>query len=714
MNARKILSWIGLNLFVGLLYSLAAYLGLYLAVPPGYATPIFPSSGIALGAVLVWGPAVLPGVFLGSFVVNAYLSIQEHPILFSYAIGAVIGTGALLQAYFGFYIIRKWINLNNQLDLLNEILWFALLSGPVSSIVNATWSDAFLLLAGVSAKSNIFNNWLTWWMGDSIGILIFTPVFLILFAKPVNEWRKKIIPIVLPLLLSFGIVVAANITFHHTQLSHIQYISQLDLKKTIEKIYLWYAWSLLLSGMIFCVFINIILFIIYGQKNQIQKKVEEQTHTLNKLAHFDLLTALPNRLSFLEKLAESVYEAKKHHNSIAVCFVDIDNFKQVNDNFGHPTGDELLKKLAKLIRTKLHANDFMARLGGDEFGIIINDVYSKEHLENWLHGLIQFVNQPIQLNSFQVTRTISVGVALYPESSQIPDELLRIADIAMYRAKESGRNNFQIYNEEIHKLVHRRQQIDHYMFSAIENNEFYVLYQTQHDLQKNALVGIEALIYWDNDHLGGRVAPSEFISIAEENGLITQIGEWVFKKACEDFKLIQSEQTPDNLILSINLSVKQLEDRAFLKYANEIIKNLKIDKSTLFLEVTESALMKNLKKTVDVMQELKEDGFQFALDDFGTGYSSMEYLRNLPISVLKIDKSFIQDIFKDEKDEMIIRATIQLARGLNIKTIAEGVETPEQLHFLKAHGCDQGQGFYFSRPMTVEQLIKLYMKNKLN
>lgn len=466
--------------------------------------------------------------------------------------------------------------------------------------------------------------------------------------------------------------------------------------------YYFYAQSLFAVGFLTCCLINIVLSIIV-LNDRIDRHQSETK--LKRLAHFDMLTGLPNRNTLLSLIVKSLEKARKKKEMVAICFIDIDNFKQINDHFGHHIGDEMLRMISTLIQSRLRKKDFMARLGGDEFGLILKNINSQTELENLLKEIIEFTNQSIRIRNLQLTKSISLGAVIYPLAGENPDELIRLADIAMYRAKELGKNNFQIYNQHVHKMVVRKQQLDNYMCNAIINNEFYLLYQPQIDITNNMIMGIEVLMYWHNPILGGRIFPNEFISIAEDNGLIYPLGEWVLKKATQDYNEFINRCRLNDIDLAVNISIKQLEDPNFLNLINQTLREENIKRENLILEIREASLMKNIEKTTHSMDEFKKAGIRFALDDFGSGFSSMEYLRKLPISVLKIDRSFIKNI-DDKKNALMILSTLQLANALEIKTIAKGVEKEQQLQFLKDNGCLYVQGFYFAKPMRIQQLIQ--------
>jgi len=928
---ESLYSTLSLFVVVTLLYLVSGYLGLLVATPPGYATAIWIPSGIALGAALVWGLRIVPAVFVGSLLTNFFTSLYSAsyesyslPLLIS----MLIACGASLQVIFGWYLIRRYLGSENLLIKPTDILKFIVLSGPISCLVNTTWSNAALLSLGIITSSGYLLNWFTWWIGDAMGVIIFTPFFLILFAKPNEVWRQRIIPIIIPLLMSFFAVVTVCYFVHASELQRIQadfsqslgnsiiQISNavnrrsnetvLNKRKTysiintnfdkreryyqirilditnlddIREVYSWsnplakpphgkylfinqnifeigdkkwlvsaipsmsfinhlYSWHLgfvLISGLLFCSLINIVLFILFGQKtlaqygmaeninalkkaeatnlqilraagegiygidkngnttfvnpagaamlgyeeseiigkrmhelihhshpdgslyfhtqcpiynsfrhNQVQhvtnevfwrkdgssfwveytstpmrdgantigavvifddvtdrKEIESELH---KMAHFDPLTSLPNRASFFQKLALLLDDAKQDDQLLAICFIDLDDFKHINDTLGHDVGDEVLKEIAGLLRPVLRDSDSIARIGGDEFAVILSKVRNVQDIQMILNRFFQKLQKPIKLSHGEVRVSMSIGVAIYPSGGKSATELVKNADIAMYHAKEFGKGSYAFYDEQLNTQIKRRHQLDQQLQHAVENRELFIEYQPQIQVKNMQPTGIEALLRWNNKEFG-QISPSEFIIIAERNGLINSIGEWVLRNACKDYHKI-SKALGKEFSLAVNVSVIQLENPSFLSILDTILKETNMPPNQLTLEITETALIKHPQRIIKVMNEIKKHNVKFALDDFGVSYSSMQYLKNLPISCLKIDHNFVKDLSSNVSDIEIVNATIKLAHGMGISTVAEGVETNEQFLILKELNCDYMQGFLFARPMQLGPLIE--------
>ena len=1052
-------------LIVGL-YVITAYLGQILAVPAGYATAIWAPAGIALGGALVWGLRTLPAIFLGSFIINFYLSYVNTGHLLTVSLAGLIAAGAVLQALFGWWLIKKFLGLNNDLVYPKDILLFAFLSGPVSCLVNATWSVIALYLLNKLPAANMLLSWMTWWVGDSIGSLLITPLFLICFKKSTEVWRRIPLGRILPLSVSFitiiviySIVIKAEILrlelqfenktkniidrletqlnfsinsayaltahlsvipaitkksfteyaqavisregsqqilawvpevidkYQFTQDHHINifginhshmivdqqrsvyypilYIEPyqennsligLDLlsdtpradallaarsqrklvvlapiqlnqnntkdvgtlfvspvynqnkfsgfssvvlnlthisdeilrnnqdyflftikdaltKKEILNVntnqsmahdpkyvmsyhsilkvgpmnwevstissmnyvnyaFSWQVWSLLPGGLLFCVLMNMILLILYGQKSLIQLKVNEQSAMLRaeeaknllvlnsagegileldrngaitfsnpaaqnllgynqqeltgksinelshgqvqlnnnniespilssfkldkfqhitdelffrkdntsftveysitpirknntvtgavvvfnditerrenqirieKMARLDMLTQLPNRFSFMNYLSQALDRAKRNKTLMAVFFIDIDNFKQINDNYGHQIGDKVLGLIPKLLSQRLRHIDFLGRLGGDEFGLILENINHESEVDVIAEEYIRLISKPLKILNQEINTSISVGIALFPKNGVTKEQLIKNADIAMYYAKEEGKNTFAYFGEEMNLLHRRRHEVDLALRQAIQNDEFHLVYQPQLDINTLQIMGVEVLLRMESSTQTVS-SPKEFIPVAESNGLIHDIGRWVLEQVAKDYSALL-EMIP-GLKITINTSVKQLENPVFDDFIHELVIKHGMDPKHIYFEVTETALLKNPDRMLKMMHKLNDLGFRFALDDFGMGYSSMHYLKQLPISIIKIDQSFIQDMNHNSNDLAIVNATIKLAHGLNIITIAEGVETKDQFIHLKSSECDQIQGYYLAEPMRFNRLLQ--------
>jgi diguanylate cyclase (GGDEF)-like protein len=427
---------------------------------------------------------------------------------------------------------------------------------------------------------------------------------------------------------------------------------------------------------------------------------------LEHQANYDALTGLPNRSLLHDRLRQAVY-SQRATRPIAVVFIDLDHFKFVNDSLGHSTGDNLLKGMAERLRSVLREGDTVARLGGDEFVLILSEQSNEEVIFRAMQRIQTKVSEPMMVDGKELYVTCSAGISLYPQDGSDVDTLLKNADAAMYRAKEHGRNTFQFYTSEMNERVNERLAMENALRRALERKEFLLHYQQRVDLKTGAIAGAEALVRWSHPEWG-LVRPARFIPLAEETGLVVQIGEWVLHEACRQARAWIDEGLRPGVI-SVNLSARQFRQDGLVRMVSRILEETKLESQHLEVELTESMVMHNVEAAIATLQGLKSLGVALSVDDFGTGYSSLSYLKDLPIDALKIDRSFVRDIGAGaEKDEGVLaQAIISLGHNLDLKVVAEGVETDAQVRFLKRHRCDEVQGFFYGEPLVPEQHAKL-------
>ncbi len=437
-------------------------------------------------------------------------------------------------------------------------------------------------------------------------------------------------------------------------------------------------------------------------------ELEAQKQQMNFIAYHDTLTGLPNRGSFREKLEHAIGIAKRNERSIAILFVDLDRFKIVNDTLGHHIGDEMLKELAVRIRRTLRDTDTLSRIGGDEFTVLIETLRHPDEVAFVAEHILEVIQQPVHIGSYELGTTASIGIALYPEDGSDANSLIKNADSAMYLAKSEGKNSYRYYTKKLSDDVHRRMQIEHDLRSAIEKNELSLLFQPQYDLQTQQVVAAEALVRWR--HGDGLIPPSEFIPIAEDSGIIVAIGEWVFTTACREFMAWKREGLPVKTI-AINVSSVQFNQPNIVERFKAMVDEVGIDPQSVEIELTERYIMEHTQQNQTILDRLRRIGFRISVDDFGTGYSSMSYLKTLPLDTIKIDKSFIDEIPYDKNDVAITRAILALAKSLGYTVVAEGIEYGEQEQFLREHGCHYGQGYLFSRPLET-QAFAAFLKER--
>jgi diguanylate cyclase (GGDEF)-like protein/PAS domain S-box-containing protein len=433
--------------------------------------------------------------------------------------------------------------------------------------------------------------------------------------------------------------------------------------------------------------------------------------TISQLAYYDPLTELPNRRLYQDRFEQAIHHAKRYNTKVALMYFDLDNFKVVNDSWGHDFGDLLLKHAAQTIQSCIRESDTVARLGGDEFCVILADLERLTDITYIADNMIHQLNQTVEIEQREISITTSIGISIYPDDGATALDLMKCADMAMYYAKENGKNNFKFYESFLNVNAQMRSKMEKKIQHAINNHQFELYYQPQIDSKTGKLSGVEALIRWFEED-GSQIQPSHFIPIAEESSMIIDIGNWVIKQACLDFAAIINQGFP-KVKLAINISANQFQQTdILLESIDRALFKSELPQSLLQLEITESALVSDIEDTITILKKLKSKGISFAIDDFGTGYSSLSYLKRFPVDIIKIDRSFVRDIENDLNDRAIIRAISVMAHELGVKVLAEGVENEKQLEFVKSHQCDFVQGFYYDKPMSLSGLLKKYKKQK--
>ena len=425
-----------------------------------------------------------------------------------------------------------------------------------------------------------------------------------------------------------------------------------------------------------------------------RKRVEEYTR---HLAEHDFLTDLPNRVLFLDRLQQALGSARRKHGSLAVMFLDLDRFKGINDSFGHQVGDAVLKEVAGRLTGCVRGVDTVSRQGGDEFVVILADIGGVDQAAHVANTIMQAVARPVRQGNHSVSLSVSIGIAIFPNDGDDLDTLLKHADVAMYHAKQNGRNAFSFFNSEMNAHVVERVQMENNLRQALANNEFVLAYQPEVNIATGLTIGVEALIRWRHPQRG-LLLPDQFIGVAQECGLMVPIGEWVLRQACVQARGWRDRGFP--VVVAVNLCAMQFMHPDLVDSIDEALAHSGLEAHFLDLEITEGVLMNSDETTIATVNALRQRGVHLTIDDFGTGYSSLSTLRRFPLSKLKIDRSFIDDITKKSADDTMIPAIIAVARSLKLRVIAEGVETAEQLRFLQQHGCDEYQGFYASMATT--------------
>jgi diguanylate cyclase (GGDEF)-like protein/PAS domain S-box-containing protein len=436
------------------------------------------------------------------------------------------------------------------------------------------------------------------------------------------------------------------------------------------------------------------------QRKEAEQQIEYQ-------AYHDALTGLANRRLFQEHLSLALALAQRRNAAVAVLFLDLDHFKTINDSLGHTVGDELLREVARRLKATVREGDTVARVGGDEFTIVLQELPRGDAAAIVAQKVLRTLAEPMEISGHRLYITTSIGITLFPEDGEDAETLLKNADTAMYRAKADGRNTYQMATRELSRTSHERMTLENGLHRALEQGEFELLYQPQVEIdeQETTIVGMEALLRWNHPERGV-IAPENFIGLAEERGLILPIGEWVIREACRAARRFHDHGFP-HFRVAVNISARQFRDASLLSTVESALKESGIDPRTLELEITESVAMEDVELTMSALTELRKRGVTIAIDDFGTGHSSLSYLKRFPIDALKIDKGFVLDLPDKFEDAAIVSSVIQLANGLGLRVIAEGVEQREQLDFLRDAGCRELQGFYFSYPVRLEEVERL-------
>ena len=430
------------------------------------------------------------------------------------------------------------------------------------------------------------------------------------------------------------------------------------------------------------------------QRKATEKQLEYQ-------AYYDALTGLPNRLLFRDRVVNAIAQARRHRRGIAVMYLDLDHFKLVNDGLGHSVGDALLSDVAVRLQGSIRASDTISRLGGDEFTILLNDTSSSDSVFGVAHKVLHSLARPFRVEGHELYVTASIGISVFPTDGEDVEKLLKCADSAMYRAKELGRNQAQLFTSSMNERYVERLALEQSLHHAVERDELEVYYQPIFESTRQRVVALEALLRW-NHPTRGLIEPVDFMQLAEETGLIVSMGEWAIRRACSQLREWHEAGFPD-LRMSVNISAPQLQQVNFIDFLAEAMAQCNLHSALLDLEITESIAVQNVESTMQILREVKRHGVGIAIDDFGTGQSSLIYLKRFPIDTVKIDQAFVSDVTSDESTAAIVSYIINLAHTLHLNVVAEGVETEEQYQFLLANGCDRMQGFLFSRPLPASE-----------
>jgi diguanylate cyclase (GGDEF)-like protein len=481
-------------------------------------------------------------------------------------------------------------------------------------------------------------------------------------------------------------------------------VGTIYVRSNLHQLYIHLLWYIGISVFVIIAIIGASALLL----RRLQGVIVHAEERMGYLAYYDTITSLPNRHAFNERFATMLQEGHDEGHKLALLFLDLDDFKVVNDTLGHSIGDMLLKAVAERLLTCVRQGDVVCRVGGDEFAMILTDDKTMDAAATVAEKFIRALMTPFNIADHNLYVGASIGISAFPQDGQDVSTLLRNADAAMYFAKARGKNNYQLFSGEMHKETMHRLALEGDLRNALERGEFELRYQPIIELSTGRIVAAEALLRWCHPEKGV-ISPDNFIPLAEETGLITTIGEWVLRTACMDAQVWQAVN--NGMQVSVNLSGRQFQEDHLIASISSILEETGLNPQLLTLEITESVLMKHAEVTISSLRRLQEMGISLSIDDFGTGYSSMTYLKRFPVAKLKIDQSFVRDIPHDTDDVAIVMATIRMAHGLKLEIVAEGVETREQAEFLYKNGCDLVQGFLFSRPVEHSELLEICKTN---
>ncbi|MDO9386238.1 MAG: EAL domain-containing protein [Thiobacillus sp.] len=706
-----------------LAYTLAGWLSLKLATyVVDVVAALWLAAGIGAMAGLRFGAAGIVGVFLGAFAVNSQALPPE--VAFRLAVGAAAGAGIIGT------LPRYLQPFSSTLDYVSSVAKFALVAAPLGCAVSALTGVFSLYFYGDLPADMVVRGLWVWWLGDLLGVFLVAPLLLtasrwellptnrgarleglvlvlgmLALTLVMMEYADPLRPAEIVLFVMMPAVLWAALRFSVTGASLAIFLAAIIVLGVTVVSYDGIT-GVTMPGDVFALQISMMTMALGGLF--VSAALAERRYSemrLDMLANHDPLTGLPNRSYFQDFLTHALAQAQREKSQVSLLFIDLDRFKHINDSQGHEVGDQVLRIVANRLSDQLRADDFVARLGGDEFAVILTHPPASRGASRVARKLNLVLTESFKLGSRRYALGASIGISVYPDDGTDANTLLRQADLAMYQAKHR-RSGFEYFSDELNTMAQQQLALESGLRQALERDEFVLVYQPKVDLADGRVVGLEALIRW-LPRSGNIIGPDQFIPVAEETGLIVPIGRWVARAACVQW-IAWRDAGLNPPPVAINLSPRQLSDARLTDDIDAILKETGMDSAHLQLEVTESAAMENPARTFEILDALRQRGLHVYIDDFGTGYSNLSQLKRMPIDALKIDKSFVNDVLTDSDDAEIVNATIRLAHAMNLRVVAEGVETFEQVAFLKQNGCDEIQGYVVSKPLTPSKVGELF------
>ena len=706
-----------------LAYALAGWLSLKLsAYVAGTVTAVWLAAGIGAMASLRFGVAGVAGVLLGALALNSQILPLEDA--FRSALGAAAGAGIMG------YLPRYLQPFSSTLDYVSSVAKFALVAAPLGCAVSALTGVFSLFFFGDLPADMVLRGLWVGWLGELLGVYLIAPLLLtasrwdllptgkgarleglvlvlgmLALTLVMMEYAEPLRPAEIVLFVLLPAVLWAALRFSVTGASLAIFLAALIVMGVAVVSYGGITVTTLPRD-VFALQISMMTMALGGLF--VSAALTERRYSemrLDMLANHDPLTGLPNRSYFQDFLGHALARAQREKSQVSLLFIDLDRFKHINDSQGHEGGDQVLRIVANRLDEQVRADDFVARLGGDEFAVILNHPPASQAASRVARKLIKALTESFKLGQRRYAIGASVGISVYPDDGLDANTLLRQADLAMYQAKHR-RSGFEYFSDELNTVAQQQLTLETGLRQAIERDELALIYQPKVELASGRMVGLEALIRW-LPRSGNIVGPDQFIPVAEETGLIVPIGRWVVRAACVQW-IAWRDAGLNPPPVAINLSPRQLSDARLIDDIDAILKETGMDAANLQLEVTESAAMENPERTFGILDALRQRGLHVYIDDFGTGYSNLGQLKRMPIDALKIDKSFVSDVLTDSDNAEIVNATIRLAHALKLRVVAEGVETFEQVAFLKQNDCDEIQGFVVSKALPSNKVSELF------